>query len=102
VPRRERATILGELLEVLAEGEASSEPPSSTRMAARANLPYDRFAAYLDDLVRRGLVQAGPRPALTAAGREVLERFRAWREGLRLFGLPAEEPERPKDGPHNS
>jgi predicted transcriptional regulator len=99
VPRRERATILGELLEVLAEGEAAAEPPSPTRLAARANLPYDRFAAYLEDLARRGLAQAGARPALTPQGRELLERYRAWREALRLFGLPADAT---TDAPHES
>jgi predicted transcriptional regulator len=92
VPRRERATILGELLEVVAEGEAAAEPPSPTRLAARANLPYDRFASYMDDLAQRGLATPGPRPTLTPAGREVLERYRAWREALRLFGLPTDAP----------
>lgn len=87
MPRRERATILGELLEVLAEAESAAEPPSPTRLAARANLPFDRFAAYLAELEGRGLVAPGPRAALTPAGREVLERYRSWREALRLFGL---------------
>jgi len=87
VARRERATILGELLEVLAADEAAAEPASPTRLAARANLPYDRFAAYVDELGRGGLLEAGPRIRLTPAGRETLARYRAWREALRLFGL---------------
>ena len=91
MPRRERATIVGELLELLAEDEQAAEPTSPTRMAARANLPYDRFTAYMQDLTVRGLLATGPRPRLTDAGRDLLQRYRSWREALRLFGLPGED-----------
>ncbi len=86
MPRRERATILGELLERMAEVEAQG-PASTTRLAARANVPYDRFVQYVKDLRDGGLVTMDDPPQLTAAGREFLDRYRQWQEALRLLGL---------------
>ena len=87
MPRRERATIVGELLEAIAGNDTATEPSAATRLATRVNLPYDRFAAYVDELVQGGLLEPGTPPRLTPAGRDVLARYRGWRDALRLFGL---------------
>ena len=86
MPRRERATILGELLVALVELGAQGGA-TSTRLAARANVPYDRFLVYLRELRDGGLVEPGDPLRLTAAGRDFVERYQRWRDALRLLGL---------------
>ena len=84
--RRERATIAGEMLEALSRAGGVSDK-RLTHVAMRVNLPYDRFKEYLEDMQRRGLVQKDDPFMLTTEGRKLLDTYKAWREGLRLFGM---------------
>lgn len=86
MPRRERSAIVGEMLEALSQAGASGET-RLTVVAAKCNLPYDRFQEYLKDLQARGLVELRDPLRLTPQGRELLHVFRSWRDRLRLFGL---------------
>jgi predicted transcriptional regulator len=82
--RRERWDILGVILTELAAGGA--ETPL-TRIAQRANVPYDRFLAYLQELRDGGLLGPGDRPALTDKGFALLRSWRQWEAVLQRFGL---------------
>lgn len=85
--RRERLTILLETLERIDENAERGE--SRTQLAARCNLPYDRFLKVVVDLTEQGLLIEGPR--LTAHGRHVLEQ---WRQLRRLLRTVRNEPSR--------
>lgn len=85
MPRREKEAILGAILEAVDEVHSAGRGVSS--VATKANLPYDRMSAYLEQLERSGLVtRAGP-PALTMRGREALHSFRQWQQTAQRFGL---------------
>ncbi|HUR67868.1 MAG TPA: winged helix-turn-helix domain-containing protein [Candidatus Thermoplasmatota archaeon] len=83
--RRERATILAALLLAVEEGHVAGH--GITRVASRANLPYDRTTSYLGELAAAGLVTRGPAPALTDDGKEALRRYQEWAEVMGRFGL---------------
>ena len=78
------------MLEALSRAGGESDK-RLTHVAMRCNLPYDRFKEYLEDLQARGLVQKDDPFTLTGEGRKLLDTYKAWREGLRLFGMA--EPE---------
>ena len=86
MPRRERSTIVGELLRHLADLELK-DAATTTRLASLANVPYDRFLAYLQDLRERGLVEPTDPLRLTPLGRQFLARYLDWLEAMRLLGL---------------
>jgi predicted transcriptional regulator len=83
--RRERWAILGQLLALLDGADAGDLVMS--RVAARANLPYDRFIDYLAELREGELVTADDRPLLTEKGRALLKSWRQWEAVLQRFGL---------------
>jgi predicted transcriptional regulator len=95
--RRERWTILGDILAAVDEAEASGREAVLTRVAMVANLPHDRLVPYLQHLASTGLVADSARPKLTPSGRDFLRRYREWLEVLARFGLDASSfpPERP-------
>lgn len=99
--RRERWTILGDILLAIDQAESSGREAVLTRLAMAANLPHDRLVPYLQHLTTTGLVAEGVRPKLTASGRDFLRRYREWLEVLARFGLdaPASPHERPAGGP---
>lgn len=84
--RRERYTILADILAAI-EHASRSAPPRVTMLVQRANLPHDRLKDYLHELEAAGLVQAAPAPALTPEGREFMRKYREWQEVLERFGL---------------
>ena len=83
--RRERWEILGLILALLADNDAARLPLS--RIAQRANLPYDRFVDHLAELRTGGLVSADDMPAITEKGRDLLKSWRQWEAVLQRFGL---------------
>lgn len=58
-----------------------------TNVATRANLPYDRLLAYLEELATAELVTRDRMPRLTDRGRDFLRQYRQWMEVLNRFGL---------------
>ena len=85
--RRERAVILGDILDHLDQLRRNPAHASLTRLAARANLPHGRLAEYLDTLRACGLVTDTAWPALTDRGGQYLECYRAWVRIQILYGL---------------
>ena len=86
MPRRERATIVGELLRHLEHLEGQGGV-TMTRLAARTNLPYDRFQTYLRELQEAGLITGQEPLGLTPTGRDFLQRYLQWQDALRLLGI---------------
>jgi predicted transcriptional regulator len=82
--RRERWEILGLILALLADG---GEALPLSRIAQRANLPYDRFMDHLAELRTGGLVTDAEMPRLTDRGRDLLKSWRQWEAVLQRFGL---------------
>lgn len=85
--RRERWHILGLLLALLSEGATAPDPPALSRIAQRANLPYDRFLDYMGELRQGGLITPDPWPRLTESGNHLLKSWRQWEAVLQRFGL---------------
>ncbi|MEA3136924.1 MAG: Winged helix-turn-helix [Thermoplasmata archaeon] len=84
--RRDRWDILGLILALLADNATGATLPLS-RIAQRANLPYDRFVGHLDELREGGLVTGDEMPAVTAKGHDLLKSWRQWEAVLQRFGL---------------
>lgn len=90
MPRRERWSILGAVLEAIeAEAETSRGRVRPTRVASAANLPFDRLQQYLAELHAAGLLEPDDPPRLTQKGREFLDEYRRWSRVLSTFGLDA-------------
>lgn len=90
--RRERTTIVGDLLELIAKYETRPEELQPTRLAMRLRMSYDRCQTYLDEAQERALVTGQPFK-LTPQGRDLLVRFAGLRQALRLYGLEPETPD---------
>lgn len=67
--------------------EAARETPRASAVARACNIPYDRLQTYVADMQERGLVDPQNMFVLTPAGQAVLERYRLWRESVRLFAM---------------
>lgn len=87
MPRRERWSIIGAILHELEHEGRRGDQARITNVAVRANLPHDRLADYLADLVRAGMVREARFPQLTEKGRSFLREYRQWTEVLARFGL---------------
>jgi predicted transcriptional regulator len=85
--RRERWDILGLILGILQQESAGGQPPTLSRVAQRANVPYDRFVQYLEELRSGNLITPGDQPALTEKGEALLRSWRQWETVLQRFGL---------------
>ncbi|MCI4465359.1 MAG: transcriptional regulator [Thermoproteus sp.] len=81
-PKRSRIEIIADVLSALETGCVNQ-----TRLAAEANLAYDRLAKLLDELESRGLVTRGPDVCITREGLRFLGEYRRWRSFLDTFGL---------------
>lgn len=76
--RREKSTILGEVLGAIEDERVASGDVRLTSVASRANVAYDRLLAYLAELERAGLVVDAGEPHLSLEGRAALDHYRAW------------------------
>lgn len=85
--RRERWDILGLILQILQQGATAQEPLPLTRVAQRANVPYDRFVTYIEELRSGGLIDAADPPLLTEKGQALLRSWSQWEAVLQRFGL---------------
>ena len=87
--KRTRFQIYSDILEALSE-ELKSEPnPQPSKIAHKANLPYDRFRSYFDNLMQLGLIYSNPgsRLAITERGEEYVREVRRHNEFLRKMRL---------------
>jgi predicted transcriptional regulator len=81
--RRSRLEIVADILEILASG---CRPP--TRLAAEANLAYDRMAKIVAALLEKGVVKENDgKLCITPEGLKMLEAYRQWRRFLDALGL---------------
>lgn len=85
--RRERWSILGDILAAIDRDGGGAAAVKVTHLAAHANLPHDRLMAHLQELMQAGLVVDDGGLALSPAGREFLREYRQWRGVLRRFGI---------------
>ena len=85
--RRERGSILGDILGAIDASAAPGEQARLTTLTLRANLPHDRLTGYLRELAHAGLVTTDPQPRLTPAGHAVLREYRDWTRALARAGL---------------
>ncbi|MEM0370916.1 MAG: winged helix-turn-helix domain-containing protein [Pyrobaculum sp.] len=81
--RRSKIEIIADILEILSNG---CRPP--TRLAAEANLAYDRMTNIVDKLVERGLLKKDlGELCITPEGFRFLQSYRQWRHLLDTLGL---------------
>lgn len=85
MPRRDRWDIVAAVLGGF-ELERDEPVVRITRIAAHANLPFDRLQLYVDELRRLGLL-AGDPPRITARGQAFLADHRHWLEALAKYGF---------------
>lgn len=87
--KRTKLQIYFDILRLLCEELKSSNGLSVTRVAHKANLPYDRFRNCLDDLIRLGMVSRGPAGelAVTDKGLACVQEYRRLNDFLRRMGL---------------
>ena len=85
--RRERWSILGDVLAAIDDEAQRHGEARVTALTMLANLPHDRLVGYLRELEAAGLVTAAARPALTSQGRVFLRQYREWLGVLARFGL---------------
>lgn len=89
-------TILVDVLDQISRAFGEGEE-RMTRVAAKVNIPYDRFVQYIEELRARGLISQPEEgtPRLTAEGRRVLESYRLWAQTVEAFGLASPRDSRP-------
>lgn len=85
--RREHLSILIDTLRELEHARKERDEVSLTRLAARINVPFDRFQANIAELQTRALVSM-ERPYLpTPKGTALLGQLDMWKAALRDAGL---------------
>ncbi len=88
--KRSRIDIYNDILVSLRFETSGGKKGSPTRVAQRANLPYDRFQRVLEELVELNMVnRAEGALALTQKGIECLEEFDKINGFLKRMGLQA-------------
>jgi predicted transcriptional regulator len=89
--KRTRFHIYFDILRVLLEESKNDKTLSLTKAAHKANLPYDRFQEYLDELVRLGMISSMKKRAffVTEKGLEYINEYRKIIDFLIRMGLLA-------------
>jgi predicted transcriptional regulator len=89
VEKRTKFQIYFDILEALSDELKNDSELQLTKIAHRANLPYDRFRSYLDYLAQLGMVSSEPDGglAVTGKGAEYVQELRRNSEFLRRMGL---------------
>lgn len=88
VEKRSRFQIYFDLLQIFCVKTEDSEL-LPTRVAHRANLPYDRFQSYLERLIQLGMVCKGSsgEPVVTEKGLEFIQEYKRMTTFLKRMGL---------------
>jgi predicted transcriptional regulator len=90
VEKRNKYQIYFDVLDLLYYEMTAHGKASPTRVAHKANLPYDRFRKALENLVQLGMVSnIGERLAVTEKGLEYMREFKRMNDFLRRMGFPA-------------
>lgn len=76
-----------EILSVLDNDSRKGERLSTTAVARRVNMAYDRFQRHLGRLIRLGFVENHSGLVLTEKGLEYLEEYRRFNDFLSRVGL---------------
>jgi predicted transcriptional regulator len=88
VEKRSKLQIYFDILQLLCEKTETGDRPFPTRIAHKANLPYDRFRSCLDQLVQLGMVSRGEgKLVVTRKGLEYVEWHRRMNSFLKHMGL---------------
>ncbi|HVM44845.1 MAG TPA: winged helix-turn-helix domain-containing protein [Candidatus Thermoplasmatota archaeon] len=86
--RRERWSVIGDILSAIQNERSRGMAPRISNVAARANVAYDRLDPYLAELESAGLIMRDSAfPEVTAKGHEFLRHYRTWTAVLDDFGL---------------
>lgn len=86
--KRSKADIYYDVLDLMCQEGAKIGRASPTRVAHRANLPYDRFQRILEHLMKSDLVQKTDSGLLiTEKGLKCLHQMQQTNEFLRRMGL---------------
>jgi predicted transcriptional regulator len=88
VEKRSKFQIYFDILDLLNNEVDEYDRVSPTRVAHRANLPYDRFQRALERLVQLGMVSyVGESLAVTEKGLEYVREFKRMNDFLKRMGL---------------
>jgi predicted transcriptional regulator len=87
--KRSRLQMYFDILQLLRDQERSSGEMVITRIARRANMPYDRFKECLDSLVELNMVcrGSGGKLAVTEKGLEFVDEHQKVNDFLKRMGL---------------
>jgi len=86
VEKRHKFRIYFEILRLCDECQDKGVP-STTIVARRVNVAYDRFLRSLDKLVELGMVESRERLVLTEKGKQYVEEYQRFEDFLRRMGL---------------
>ena len=88
VEKRSKLQIYFDILQLLCEELKESGKVSPTRVAHKANLPYDRFRNCLDHLIQLGMVsRVGKKLVVTEKGLEYIQGYEKMINFLKRMGL---------------
>jgi len=85
--KRHKFRIYFEVLSVLDNGERRGDKLSSTVVARKVNMAYDRFQRHLGRLVELDFVESPTSLVLTEKGIKYVEEYRRFENFLRRMGL---------------
>jgi predicted transcriptional regulator len=87
--RRTKFQIYFDILEVLCQESKFSRNCSLTKVAHRANLPYDRFKASLESLIRLAMISKVSEGefVVTGKGLEYVEEYKKINDFLERMGV---------------
>jgi predicted transcriptional regulator len=86
--KRNKFQIYFDVLDMLCDEMSEHDKVSPTRVAHKANLPYDRFQRALEHLIRLGMVSnVGEELAVTEKGLEYVREFKRINDFLRRMGF---------------
>jgi predicted transcriptional regulator len=88
VEKRNKFQIYFDVLNMLYDEISEHDKVSPTRVAHKANLPYDRFQRALEHLVQLGMISnVGEELAVTEKGLEYVKEFEKINDFLRRMGF---------------
>jgi predicted transcriptional regulator len=92
VHKRSRFELYGDILVAIREDISMNSAARLTRVYGKANVPYDRFKGYINDLIKNDLIESmvvdgHEEMRLTKRGLEYIEEYARVNKFLLSFGL---------------